>query len=253
MVTAVRLGALALGVSCAGLGAFGAYEFTHRLEGEVTYLVLAAPLIAVSAALIPPLAEATWRAGGKLKAILWWIALVPAAAVVFFSAAERVHVAKAGAQAERSALRSSAARAQAALTKADAELARAQADANMARGQKKCGSDCRTKLAAESSAKAGVDAARRELLSAESKATTDSPLQAPTWLLPAALDLVAFMAIWTGLSGARSGQARKPVQVKRRVAAAKPKPKRADAKAHAEARFRRTSNDNTNVVPFNAA
>jgi hypothetical protein len=46
-----------------------------------------------------------------------------------------------------------------------------------------------------------VDAGRRELLSAESKATADSPLQAPVWLFPAALDLVAFMAIWSGLTG----------------------------------------------------
>src|SRR5262249_30284946 len=69
MVTAVRLGALALGFSCAGLGAFGAYEFAHRLEGGVTYLVLAAPLIAVSAAFIPPIAELTWRRGHFLKAV----------------------------------------------------------------------------------------------------------------------------------------------------------------------------------------
>jgi hypothetical protein len=71
-------------------------------------------------------------------------------------------------------------------------------------------------------------------------------------MLATALDLVAFMAIWTGLSGHRSGQAREPVRVKRRVAA-KRKPKRADAKARAEALFRHTPNDNTNVVPFNAA
>jgi len=198
MVTAIRLGVLALGVSCAGLGAFGAYEFAHSLEGEVTYLVLAAPLIAVTAALIPPIAEATWRGGHPLKTLLWWAVLVPAAAVVFYSAAERVHVAKAGAQAERSALRGAAARAQAALTSSEAELAKARADANAARAQKQCGPVCRTKLAAEAAAKADVEAARRELLSAESKATTDSPLQAPTWLLPAALDLVA---LW------RSGRA----------------------------------------------
>ena len=73
------------------------------------------------------------------------------------------------------------------------------------------------------------------------------------WLLPAALDLVAFMAIWTGLSVHCSGQAHKPVQVKRRTAAKKRKPKRSDAKARAEALFRRTTNDNTNVVPCNAA
>jgi hypothetical protein len=43
-------------------------------------------VVALTAALIPPLAEATWGAGGRLKAVLWWIALVPAATVVFFSA-----------------------------------------------------------------------------------------------------------------------------------------------------------------------
>jgi hypothetical protein len=34
---------------------------------------------------------------------------------------------------------------------------------------------------------------------------TDSPLQAPVWLLPAAFDLVAFMAVRTGLSKGREG------------------------------------------------
>ena len=158
-------------------------------------------MIAVTAALIPPIAEATWRSGHSLKALLWWAVLVPAGAVVFFSASERVHAAKAGAEAERSALRNAATRAQAALTKSEASLATARAEANAARAQKQCGPICRTKLAAEAAAQADVEAARRELLSAESKATTDSPLQAPVWLLPAALDLVAFMAIWTGLSG----------------------------------------------------
>ena len=92
MTTAIRLGSLLLGLICAALGAYGAFEFAHRLEGgTVTYLVLAAPVIAVTAALIPPIAEATWRSGHSLKALLWWAVLVPAGAVVFFSASERVH------------------------------------------------------------------------------------------------------------------------------------------------------------------
>src|SRR5262245_8341099 len=225
MVTANRLGALALGISCAGLGAFGAYEFTHRLEGEVTYLVLAAPLIAVAAAFIPPLAETTWRSGHPLKATLWWLVLVPAGAVVFFSAAERVHVAKAGAQAERDAFRGAVSRAQAALTKREAELVKARAEANAARAQKQCGSSCRTKLATETTAHADVDAAKRELLSAESRATTDSSLQAPVWLLPAALDLVAFMSLWTGLTmGPVRGGRREPGRRRRRDQRRRPKP-----------------------------
>jgi hypothetical protein len=200
MVTAVRLGALALGLSCAGLGAFGAYEFAHRLEGEVTYLVLAAPLIAVAAAVVPSIAEAMWRSGATLKALLWWATLVPAGAVVFYSAAERVHHAKAGAQAERDAFRGAASRARAALTRSEAKLARAKAEANAARAQKQCGPQCRAGLATEATAQADVESAKRDLLLAEKLATTDSPLQAPVWLLPAALDLVAFLSIWTGLS-----------------------------------------------------
>src|SRR5215510_13499221 len=65
-------------------------------------------------------------------------------AVVFFSAAERVHTAKAGAEAERSALRGAASRAEARLTRAEAELVAARAAANKARAQNQCGPDCRT-------------------------------------------------------------------------------------------------------------
>ena len=178
---------------------YGAFEFAMKLEGDaVTYITLAAPVIAGAAASIPVLAEATWRERAYLKALLWWAALVPAGAVVFFSAAERVHVAKAGAQAERVALRGAASRAQAALTKSDAELVSARAAANKARGLKKCGADCRFRLPTETTAQAAVDRARGELLQAEQQVTSESPLQAPVWLLPAALDVVAFLAIWTG-------------------------------------------------------
>jgi hypothetical protein len=201
MATVIRLGALALGLICSGLGCYGAFEFAHRLEGEVTYLVLAAPVIAATAALIPPIAEATWRSGQSLKALLWWAVLLPAGAVVFFSAAERVHTAKAGAEAERIALRGAASRAEVTLTTAEGELVKARAAANKARGQRQCGPDCRTKLATEASAQADVEGARQALLQAQRKATSESPIKAPVWLLPAALDAVAFMAIWTGLAG----------------------------------------------------
>ena len=232
-----RVASMALGSICSGLGCYGAFEFAYRLEGSVSCLVIAAPVVALTAALIPPLAEATWRSGAHLKALLWWATLVPAGAVVFFAAAERVHVAKAGAQAERSALRGAASRAQAALTRSEASLAAARAEANAARAQKHCGPICRTKLAAEASAQADVDAAKRELLLAEKTATSDSPLQAPVWLLPAALDLVAFMAIWTGLSrvGRRRGEAerrrRRRVQPARAVALKLPARKAANDNA----------------------
>lgn len=259
MAKPLRLGAFLLGLICAGLGSYGAWEFALKLEGAVTYLVLAAPVIAASAALIPVIAEATWRHGNYLKALLWWAVLVPAGAVVFFSAAERVHVAKAGAQAGRDALRGAASRAQATLTKAETSLVTAQAAANKARGQKQCGPDCRSKLAAETTAQADVQAARSALLSAESAATQDSPLTAPVWLLPVALDLVAFMAMWTAFSGGRQQPASPPVRkatrAKRRTKAKRSKSRETsgaeNARAKAEALFRRETNDN--VVSFPAA
>jgi hypothetical protein len=170
--TPYRVASTVLGLSCAGLGSYGAFEFAHKLEGTMSYLVIAAPAVAVAAALIPPRAEATWRTGGCVKALLWWAVLVPAGAVVFFSAAERVHDAKAGAEAERGAYRNAAARAFATLNMAEAELAMARAAANRARVQKQCGPECRTKLAAEASAQADFEAAKHSLLRAERKATT---------------------------------------------------------------------------------
>jgi hypothetical protein len=162
--------------------------------------------------------------------------------VVFFSAAERVHYAKAGAQAERDALRAQAARAEAALTKAEAVLAKARADANKARGLKQCGSDCRSKLAAETAAQADVTAAKQELLGNERQATADSAITAPVWLLPVALDLVAFMAMWTAFSGSRKPAPPAPASKGKRKVAKRSKPKSPKVKAPA--------NENSNVLSF---
>jgi hypothetical protein len=253
MVTAVRLGAFVLGLICSGLGCYGAWEFALKLEGTVTYLVLASPVIAAAAALIPSFAEHAWLRGSYLKSLLWWLVLVPAGAVVFFSSAERVHVAKAGAQAERDALRGVATRAQAALTRAEGQLDKAKAAANKARGRKQCGPDCRTKLAAEALTQVDVDAARQALFKAESAATADSPITAPVWLLPAALDLVAFMAMWSDFSGGRKpAPARRATQGKRRRKRSQPRaPKWMSPRQQAEALFQRKANDN--VVSFPAA
>ena len=100
-----RLASIVLGIVTALLGMYGAYQFGLKLEGGVSYLTIAAPVIAGAAAIIPPLAEQAWRSRQYVKSLMWWAVLMPAAATVFFGAAERVHVAKAGAEAERSALR----------------------------------------------------------------------------------------------------------------------------------------------------
>jgi len=106
-----RFASIILGIVTALLGMYGAYQFGLKLEGGVSYLTIAAPVIAGAVAIIPPLAEQAWRSKQYVKSLMWWAVLVPAAATVFFGAAERVHVAKAGAEAERSALRKDAERA----------------------------------------------------------------------------------------------------------------------------------------------
>src|SRR5262245_3597841 len=194
-----RVASTALGSICSGLGCYGTFEFAYRLEGSVSYLVLAAPVVALTAALIPPLAEATWRSGAHIKALLWWAALIPAGAVVFFSAAERVHTAKAGGEAERAALRSAVARAETALAEARTENAKAQAEADKVRGWNQCGPKCTgIKATAEANRELVADA-EAKLAKAEAMAKLEAPFKAPVWLLPAALDVVAFMALWTGL------------------------------------------------------
>lgn len=97
-------GSIALGLIAAGLGCYGAFEFGLKQEGgRVSYLVIAAPVIAAAAAIIPPIAEDCWKGGMYRKCLLWWLVLVPAAATVFFASSERVHVAKSGAEAEGAA------------------------------------------------------------------------------------------------------------------------------------------------------
>lgn len=197
-------GSIVLGLIATGLGCYGAFEFALKQEGgQVSYLVIAAPVIAAAAALIPPIAEDCWRNGMYLKCLLWWLILVPAAATVFFASSERVHVAKSGAEAERAAYHKAVDRATSELAEAKAEQTKAQAAVNKAEGRGDKGPKLETPKATLASAKVRLDEAKSALMSAERSATEESPMTAPVWLLPAALDLIAFMAIWTGLTGPR--------------------------------------------------
>ena len=241
-----RVASTLIGLTCVGLGCYGAFEFAHKLQGTITYLVLAAPVVALTAALIPLIAEATWRSGAYVKALLWWGALVPAAAVVFYSACERVHTAKAGGEAERAALRSATARADDALTAAKAEYAMAQAEADKVRGWHQCGPKCLGIKATAEAKRELIAEAEAVLLKAESKAVVEASLRAPVWLLPAALDVVAFMAIWTALSGPRASNrptSRRPPRRKKLVRRTKGFGLSAATKRHA----------NDNIVQLPAA
>jgi hypothetical protein len=204
-----RFASIILGLVTALLGMYGAYQFGLRLEGRVSYLTIAAPVIAGAAALIPPFAEQAWRSKQYPKSLLWWAVLIPAAA---------------GAEAERSALRKAAGRAGQELSEAKHEAAKAEAEARRAETRKTCGATCREARQARDEAHVRLEKAEQALFTAEAKATTDSDLVAPEWLLPAALDLIAFMAIWTGLTGPRAQPEPKARRRRKIKARAKDKP-----------------------------
>jgi len=242
-----RIAAFSVGASCAALSAIGAYEMQLKAEGgSLNYLVVAAPMVAVCAALVPVLAE---RETSRVRALLWWLVCLPlAAAVVFFGASERVHQSKAAGQSERESLRAAVVRAESALQEAKAATLKAQAPADKAKGWKTCGNECRALVTAYDARKAEQLEAERQLAQAQSRAVAEASLAAPVWLLPAALDLIAFAGIWSGLSG--------PWFVC--IAAKREKlPKASKRKAHkrrtphqvAKAKAKRTANDNVFTFP----
>lgn len=85
-----RLAAIGIGVILIGLDARGAYEYALKAEaGSVSYLVLAAPIIALTAGLLPILVGNAFKSRQHLKAIFLFVAFLFAGAVVFLAALER--------------------------------------------------------------------------------------------------------------------------------------------------------------------
>lgn len=192
---------LLAGITAAAIGCYGAYEQADHISGG--YLVVAAPVVAGASALIPYFAERAWQAGHRFKGVVFALVLIPAAATVFFAAAERVHSAKAGAEAERAALRQAIGRASQAHQEARAKADKAEADAKTwrAKSDRVCGDACQAKWEGEAKAARGREAeALKAVTTAQGQATEESPIQAPIWLLPMALDLFAFVTLWFGLS-----------------------------------------------------
>lgn len=189
------------GIVAAAIGCYGAWEQADHVSGG--YLVIAAPVVAGASALIPYFAERAWQAGHRFKGIVFALVLIPAAATVFFAAAERVHASKAGAEAERAALRQAIGRASQAHQEAKAKADKAEQDAKVwrAKSEKACPAICQSKWEGEAKAARGREAeALKDVTVAQGQATEESPIQAPIWLLPMALDLFAFVTLWFGLS-----------------------------------------------------
>ena len=197
--------AFMMGVSAGSVGCWGAYEWALKLEhGTISYLVVAAPLIAIGGTIIPPLAEHLWKKGEIMKSTMWWLAMAPVLAVLFFSAAERVHQIKAVDSAEIIARQKAANRAELDLINAQAKLAivevseiRAKAIVNAG---KICNMTCSQDLLAAEATRAEVVNLQEKLEKKQGLATTESELKAPDWLIPVGMDIIAFLAVWTSLS-----------------------------------------------------
>lgn len=245
-----KVASIPVGLICAGLSSYGAYEFQLKLEGSVNYLVVAAPFVVASAALIPVLAEATWRDRQWGKSLLWWLVLIPAAALAFYAAAERVHLSKAGAEAERIASRGAVTRAEATLSEAREALKATLAKQSEALHLRACREECQAKWQGKvDTARKAVADAEAKVSDKEAKAVTEAPFKAPTWLLPLCLDLIGFMAIWTAFGAARVMPSEYDNCAKRKRGARRTRRSPAKRRPSLDRVICRVSNDNVSAFP----
>jgi hypothetical protein len=208
-----RTVALTLGTALAGVDAYATYEAAARADGG--YLMLAAPLVALSAVVLPVLWDHCLAEKRGFRALVLFLAWLPCAAVVFYAAAERVHLSKGVAESERASIRAAADRAKVELTEAKTALAAATAAADKVRGltDKQCHKTCLSIRATEIAAQDRVRGAEGALKAAEATAVTESNLKAADWLLPLSLNLGGLVLVWTGLAPAKDSEVPQQVPV----------------------------------------
>lgn len=236
-----------LGAVAAAVGVYGTYEQVRLMGDGGTMLLVGGCVVAIFVAIIPPIAEYTWHRGDKVKAVLWWLAFIPAGVFVGLASAERYHDAKAPQAAERAAAHSAVTRAASELKTAKEALPEAVKGEVTALAMKTCGPVCRGLKAAATEARQRVSSAETALVKAERVAIANSAHAPPAWLMQAALEGVAFMAIWTALSGHR----KKPLHTTVKPAAktqAKRKGKRRGPKKRAQV----IPPGNDNLIPLRA-
>lgn len=199
-----RVTALVLGAALAGVGCYASYEAAAKADGG--YLILMAPLAALAAAFIPVLWERALHDRQWIRALALFIVWLPCVATVLSTAFERNHFAKAGGEAERTALRTSVERAKAERNDAKAALATATAAANKVRGLegKACKTSCLSAKATETAAAERLTAKEAALASAESKAVTEARFKQSPWLLPLAAEGASIILIACGFGLGRS-------------------------------------------------
>ncbi len=203
-----RITALTVGTAAAGVGCYASYEAALKADGG--YLVLAAPIVAIAAAVIPCFWERAVHDKQWIRATALFLVGLPCVATIYYTAVERNHLAKAGGEAERAALHTAVDRARANLNEASQAKATATAAANRVRGLEgqACKAACLSAKATETAAITRVTQAEAALVAAEAKAVTEVGMKAPDWLLPLALELAGMILIAAGF-----GLGRQPATV----------------------------------------
>jgi hypothetical protein len=217
----IRITALTVGAAAAGVGCYASYEASAKADGG--YLMVAAPIVALAAAIIPAFFERAIHDRQLIRAAALFLVWLPCVATVFFTAVERVHFAKAGGEAQRSALHEVVDRAKANLSDANTFLVTATAAANKVRGLegKACMRSCLSAKATEQAAKTRVADAEAALAVAESKAVAEASMKQPEWLLPLALEVAGMILIAAGFGLGKKPVSVAPVLTKSQIAARK--------------------------------
>jgi hypothetical protein len=204
LLSLLRTSAIALGASAAGVGMYAAYEAAAKADGG--YLCIAAPVVALAAALLPTFFDRAIHDRQLVRALALFLVWLPCAATVFYTAVERNHSARAGVEAQHASLHQVVERASAELESAKADKLASTAAANRVRGLEgnKCKTVCLSAKASEKAAAERLDDAEKALTAAQAKAVTESQIKQPDWLLPLALDIAGMMLIGAGFGLGRA-------------------------------------------------
>lgn len=209
---------LTIGAALAAVGMKASYD-AAALTGN-TYLMVAAPLIALAAPITAIMIEIAADARQYLKALALLMVFGLGSVTVFYTAMERNHDGRAVGEAQRLASRTTAARAERGLAEAKANRAEATAKADKVRG--KDTPKATAILLAEKEAKQRVAEAEIAVREASSHAVTDSGVQQADWLMPVTIDVGNMVLIWVGFSLGTIRRKEVPTVVEKVVYVAEP-------------------------------
>ncbi len=221
-----------LGATSAAIGGFAAYDYAVKLEGgTVSYLVIAAPVVATSAAILPIIVERAWMSGEYIKGFVTSLLIIPAMATVYLSTVERLETVKSPHYAQSAAAQSAIERASVAVEQARSAYSKA-GEAYAKAGGKNCGETrkCNALKTSLELTETEIAKAEARLNEAQKANSYRAPNAALSWLLPFVIDGLAFVGLWLAFSGPWITRNEPTVTAKRKTA---PRPRPTSPKVKA--------------------